>query len=210
MFVLQLNAKKGVSSVVDTYPLQWPPAWPRTKYQESARFDTSFARARTRLLSELELLGASQVVISSNIELRRDGLPYANSRQPEDSGIAVYFTLNGEQQCVPCDKWIRTEDNLQAIRKTIEALRGLERWGAKEMVNAAFRGFKALPESVIVTPYMARAWYEVLEVSQTASPEVIRAAYKQQLLKHHPDKGGNQWDFEEVQKAYKEGMQVRV
>src|SRR5690606_9584801 len=129
---------------MEAYPLQWPDGWPRTDRPARARFDTSFARARAELLNELRLLGATGVVISSNIELRRDGLPYANAKQPDDRGMAVYFTLRGEQQCIPCDVWDRTEDNLQAIRLTVAALRGLDRWGAKEMVNAAFRGFKAL------------------------------------------------------------------
>lgn len=193
--------------MVDAYPLHWPPAWPRVKYQERARFDTTFASARNNLLRELSLLGATNVVISSNIELRRDGLPYANARQPEDVGIAVYFTLNGEQQCIPCDKWTRTEDNLQAIRKTIEALRGLERWGAKEMVNAAFRGFKALPETIIMGEHTARAWWEVLQVSQTADMDVIEAAYKRLLHKVHPDKGGTAFAFQEVQNAFKQAKE---
>lgn len=190
--------------MIDAYPLQWPHGWPRAELHQPAQFKTSFARARNELLKELKLLGATNVIISSNIELRRDGLPYANQRQPEDTGIAVYFTLNGEQQCVPCDKWRKSEDNLQAIRKTIEALRGLDRWGAKEMVNAAFRGFKALPASAIVTPYQKRAWYEVLEVSQSASPEVVKAAYRQKMLKAHPDHGGSNVEFAEVQAAFKE------
>lgn len=190
--------------MIDAYPLQWPAAWPRTKQPQSARFDTTFARARGKLLSELSLLGARDVVISSNIELRRDGLPYANSRQPEDVGIAVYFLLNGEQQCIPSDKWNRIEDNLQAIRKTVEALRGLERWGAKEMVNAAFRGFKALPETIIMGEHTAKAWYEVLQVSQNADKEVVEAAYKRLLHKVHPDVGGSDFAFQEVQAAWKQ------
>lgn len=136
--------------------------------------------------------------------VRQDGFLYAKQRVPDDRGVAVYFTLNGEQQCIPCDKWSQIQDNLQAIRLTVEALRGLERWGAKEMVNAAFRGFKALPESAIVTPYSKRAWYEVLEVAQTASPEIIRAAYRQKAMKAHPDQGGTPAAFEEVQSAYRE------
>lgn len=190
--------------MVDAYPLQWPPSWPRTKYREVARFNTPFARARFRLMNELSLLGATHVVISSNIALRKDGLPYATQRQPDDPAIAVYFRLNGNDQCVPSDKWSRTEDNLQAICKTVEALRGLERWGAKEMVNAAFRGFKALPESIIVGEHTSRAWWEVLGVSREETPIVVRAAYKRLLHERHPDKGGNQWEFEELQKAYRE------
>jgi hypothetical protein len=193
--------------MVDAYPLRWPATWPRTEYPQVAKFKTPFSYARENLLRELDLLGATNVVISTNMMVSQDGLLYAKQRTPDDRGVAVYFTLDDEQQCIPCDKWSQVQDNLQAIRLTVEALRGLERWGAKEMVKAAFRGFKALPESVIVTPYTARPWHEVLEVSPTASREVIRAAYKQQLFKHHPDHGGTIAAFEEVQRAYRESSQ---
>lgn len=196
--------------MIDAYPLQWPMAWPRVKYQERARFDTGFATARNELMRELNLLGATNIVISSNIELRRDGLPYSGRRQPEDTAIAVYFKLNGEDQCVPCDKWTRTEDNLQAIRKTIEALRGLERWGAKEMVNAAFRGFKALPANIIVGAGTMRSWSEVLQVNYDADWDVVEAAYKRLLHKVHPDKGGTVEAFTEVQNAFKQAKQERL
>jgi hypothetical protein len=38
-------------------------------------------------------------------------------------------------------------DNLQAVAKTIEALRGIDRWGTREMVDAAFQAFAAIPAS---------------------------------------------------------------
>jgi hypothetical protein len=190
--------------MIDAYPLAWPPGWPRTDRPTWSRFQVSQHEAQQGLLRELRLLGAKDVIISTNIPLRRDGLPYASRRAPEDQGVAVYFKLEGNDQCIPCDKWRTIAENMQAIRKTIEALRGLERWGAKEMVNAAFRGFKALPESIILNEHTARAWWEVLEVSQEASREVIKAAYKARLLKVHPDQGGSQWDFEELQKAWRE------
>lgn len=192
--------------MIDSYPLQWPVAWPRTERPEWSRFQVTQNEAQNGLVEELRRLGATDVIISTNIPLRRDGLPYTSRRSPDDQGVAVYFKLDGQDQCIPCDKWRTIAENMRAIQKTIEALRGLERWGAKEMVNAAFRGFKALPASIIVGEHTSRPWWEVLEVSQEASPEVIRAAYKARLLKVHPDQGGNQWDFEELQKAYKEAM----
>ncbi|WP_051532952.1 hypothetical protein [Arthrobacter sp. 9MFCol3.1] len=113
-------------------------------------------------MAELRLLGVKNIVLSSNQELRRDGLPYAKRPQPMDRGVAVYFEREGKQQCIPCDKWSRIEDNVQAIRKTIEALRGLERWGAKSMVDAAFQGFLALPATS--QAMQLAAWWEVLGV----------------------------------------------
>ena len=192
--------------MIDAYPLQYPPGWSRTQYPQRAKFKTPFSYARDNLLRELELLGASGVVISTNMMIRQDGLLYAKQREPDDRGVAVYFTLEGQQQCIPCDKWDRVQDNLQAIRLTVEALRGLERWGAKEMVTAAFRGFKALPESTIVTPYSAQPWHDVLQVSPNADPDIIKSAYRKLASKYHPDNQdtGDAQMFAKIRRAYEE------
>lgn len=196
--------------MIDAYPLAWPPGWPRTDWnrQEPAKFQTSLWGATQNLIREIELLGGTNLIISSNLRLRKDGLPYADQRQPQDTGVAVYFTWNGEQQCIPCDKWQKVEDNLHAIDLTINALRGLDRWGAKEMVNAAFRGFKALPAAIIVGAGTSRAWHEVLEVSSTASWDVVEAAYRRLLHRVHPDKGGSAEAFQELQNAYKQAKEL--
>lgn len=191
--------------MISAYPLQWPEHWPRT--QDPARHPAmtrDFTRNRDEVVKQLQLLGTDDLVISSNLKTRLDGLPLSKQREPEDSGVAVYFMLDGAQQCIPCDKWDTTAQNLRAIALTIEALRGIERWGAKEMVNAAFRGFKALPAEAIVTPFTAKPWHEVLEVAPTASLETIKAAYRAQLKKHHPDHGGREADLIAVQRAYEQ------
>lgn len=192
--------------MIDAYPLQWPAAWPRTQYPQNAKFKTPFSYARDNLLRELDLLGATNVVISSNMMIRQDGLMYAKQRTPDDRGVAVYFDLNGEQQCIPCDKWSQVQDNLQAIRLTVEALRGLERWGAKEMVNAAFRGFKALPSAIVTPPpdRPKRDWWVVLGTTRDASPAEVKQAYRRAQATAHPDAGGSDQDFQEVQAAYEE------
>lgn len=196
------------AGVMDAYPLQWPLGWSRSKYPQPDRFKVSMGEAVDHLYNELERLGASNVIVSSNMRLRIDGRPLANQNRLDDEGVAVYFMLSGAQQCIPCDKWDTVKGNLRAIGLTVQALRGLDRWGAKEMVNAAFRGFKALPESVIVTPYTARAWHEVLQVTSDADWDIVDAAYKRMLHKTHPDKGGTTETFQEVQKAYKEAKGI--
>ena len=47
--------------------------------------------------------------------------------------------------CFVCDRWDRAEDIPLVVAKTIEALRGTDRWGAGVMVEAAFIGFAELP-----------------------------------------------------------------
>jgi hypothetical protein len=134
-------------------------------------------------MNEIKLLGGRLPVLSSNLSLKRDGLPYAGQKEPEDRGIAVYFTLRNQPFCFACDRWDKTADNVQAIRHTIAALRGIERWGTGDMVQQAFSGFVALPSP--------ESPYDVLGVKRGATPDEIDAAYKQKARFAHPDAGGS-------------------
>ncbi len=186
---------------IEAYPLYWPSNKPRTKYPQKSRFDTSFTWARTQLLDEVRLLGGKDVIISSNIPLRRDGLPYANHKKPDDTGIAVYFKYNGQDTCFTCDKWIDVADNLHAIGKTINALRGINRWGGDDTVQAAFRGFQALP-----APDTKRSWHEILSVPPNASKDKIKRSYRRLAKLAHPDNGGSAEQMAEINRAYKEAI----
>ena len=76
------------------YPLAWPTGWPRTRAgdRERSRFrnaravddQLSMSDATSRLIRECRLLGAANVIVSTNVAVRRDGLPYARQRTPED------------------------------------------------------------------------------------------------------------------------------
>lgn len=191
---------------VDAFPLCWPKGWPRTKRPETARFATSFATARDMLMEELRLMGARNIVLSTNIALRRDGLPYASQKQPDDAGVAVYFEYKQRSMTFACDRWRKVEDNTQAIRKTIEALRGIERWGASDMMERAFTGFQALPSSA---SNAAGAWWVVLEVDHNASPDNVRAAYQRRRKQTHPDHGGTADQFSAVQRAWEQYQEAR-
>lgn len=184
----------------DAYPLQWPAMWQRTAKRQHARFDTTFGAARDGLLNELRLLGARDVVISSNVPTRKDGLPYATWRDPDDPGVCAYFTLDGEDRALPCDRWLTVKDNLRALQHTVAALRGLDRWGSPGLVNAAFAGFAALPAGNTA----GDAWWTVLGLHPSASQVDIDAAYKQLARETHPDAGGDTEAFIAVQEAYRQ------
>ena len=181
---------------IEAYPLCWPTHVQRAKHQDYARFKTTFAAARDGLIHELDLMGASDLIISTNIPLKNDGFPYANYKNPDDPGVAVYFNLDGVAQCFPCDKWEKIADNIHAINKTVGALRGIERWGGHDMVRAAFTGFKAIPESV-----SDRQWWDVLQVSRFHSLPVIESKYKLLSFECHPDHGGSQEAMAELNQA---------
>ena len=168
--------------MTEAYPLYWPEGWPRTKYPTWSKFKPGgFATECQKVYDELDRLGASHAIVSSNIELRNDGLPYSNRRTPTDAGVAVYFTLDGRPQCIPCDRWGAVEENARAIWKSIEALRGLERWGAKSFVDAAFRGFEALPAPGV------KHWRHVLG-SAVVTLDDAETRYRKLARERHPDR----------------------
>lgn len=191
----------------EAYPLCWPDGWPRHKGQrEYGQFKGTPGKVQRELLQEIDrlVLGVEarrytldeEVVISTNVELRQDGYPYANRRKPEDPGVAVYFQRKGKKQCFACDKYNEVWKNMRAIQKTIEALRGIERWGSSDMLDRAFTGFVGLPAPG------ERPWWEVMGLNGTESHQVIKDRYRVLAKTRHPDRGGSDQQFSELNQAY--------
>jgi len=198
----------------EPYPLQWPEGWPRTPYanRKPSRFFYGFADALRSLLEELRLIGAANVVITSDLPIRADGLPRAAGRgDVPDTGVAVWFTLNGQERVFPCDRWLTHAENIRAIALCVAAVRGIDRWGAGDVVNRAFQGFNALPAGEGSGP---RPWAEVLGMEipwpSTCEPsgrklaiweraksahaalmKAARATHHSRMREMHPDVGGD-------------------
>lgn len=190
----------------EAYPLQWPAGRPRTERwrRERAKFDVTFARARDNIVAEIGRLAGRypdpNVVISTNIALRRDGLPLANQRQPDDPGVSVYFTYKKRQMSFACDRWDKIEHNMQAIAKTIEALRGIARWGTGDMLEAAFTGFSALPPPQQPAAAGSRSWRDVFGTG-VANRTQLSEIYRRLASAHHPDRGGDPSKMSELNQA---------
>lgn len=180
------------------YPLQWPHGWPRTDAlrRESARFKVTLHSALTFLQDELRRLGAKDVVLSSDCTL--------GQQNPKDSGVCAYFHYQGINAAIPCDRWRKVEDNVQAIAKTVEAMRGIERWGAKNMIKAAFSGFAALP----APGKTSRDWRMVLELNGDATLAKARENYRRLASLRHPDKGGSTDAMAELNMAWQQAQEA--
>jgi hypothetical protein len=169
---------------MEAYPLYWPEGWKRTNYREHSRFKTGFGAARNLLFAELARMGAQKIILSTNVPLRNDGLPRANMRPDgNDPGVAIYFQRKGKAMVFACDKYRDACDNIYAIAKTIDAMRGIERWGASDMMERAFSGFKQLTSG--------KDWWEVLQVPENALPGDVQRAYMRLAMEAHPDRGGS-------------------
>jgi hypothetical protein len=188
--------------MVEPYPLYWPEGWKRTlSYNRThSRFKTGFATSRDFLIAEVKRLGGTQVILSTNVRLRGDGLPYASEREPEDGGAAIYFTYKKQSMCFACDRYRTVKENLTAIGKTIEALRGMERWGASDMMERAFRGFAQLPEST------GHDWWDVLQVRRDSPRDIIESNFRRLAADRHPDRGGSNAAMSELNIAREQAL----
>jgi hypothetical protein len=151
--------------------------------------------------------GSGGIVISTNIPVKKDGMPYSTYRTPEDPGVAVYFNLKGVPHVLACDKWKNIEDNMWAIAKHIEALRGQERWGVGNL-EQAFAGFKALPESFASS--IPDPWWRILgfsDIEDVTSESSVNEAYKILSKKYHPDiPGGSHEKMQQLNLAKEKAL----
>lgn len=148
-----------MDSEAQRYPLSWPARWQRTENRRSARFfsatqssdgriykggNVSVAQAIDRIEKQLDLLGASAPILSTNIALGLRGLPVSSRGEPRDPGAACYFQINAKPRVLACDTWDRVADNIAAIAAYIDAMRRIERYGVGNL-EQAFAGYDALP-----------------------------------------------------------------
>lgn len=196
-------------SEISNYPLIWPAGYPRTaRPTNEYRFYPSSLLTEIKMLKdELEKNGmrATGIVISTNIPVKNDGNPYATYSKPSDVGVAVYFSIKNRAMAICCDKWNSVEANLKALRMSVDAMRGLDRWGVSQIMERAFMGFKALPEKAASFP-----WWEVLGLSRDCTLKDVKAAYKKKLKLHHPDNGGDPYKWRELQEAYETGLKQTI
>lgn len=179
------------------YPLQWLPQQPRTKKQERARFGNhSPSKAGDYLIEELERLGGKSCIISSNMQPRARGDGFYANQKVEDAGVVIYFILKGQSKAMACDKWDKVEHNLWALYLSIQAIRGLERWGGSEFLDGLFTGFKALPspDDVIVS---APNYFE-----DCINQDDVKKTFRNLAKELHPDRGGDPSEFAELQRQH--------
>jgi hypothetical protein len=195
------------------HPLHWPAGRARTPRQHRRRNSlwngSTASTAMVEIEREVERMGGIDLVVSTNLAVRIDGFPRSGQPEPEDVGVAVYFERKGKRLAFACDKWTSVRENLRAIGMHLEAIRGQERWGVGSL-DQAFAGYAALPETSSATD---RPWWEVfgmdwggVGVLRSKSGEVqsrfLRDCYRELAKLRHPDCGGSNEAFAELQKAY--------
>lgn len=203
------------------YPLTWPERQARTlsSSRSDAMFKVGLGKSRDDLMRELHLLGAKDIVVSTNVPVRRDGLPLSDAREPNDPGVAIYFDrmVRAPTAAAPwkkiarpfviaCDHYRKVAWNLRAVGLTVEALRAIERHGSSALLEQAFTGFAALPAHTEADP----PWWVVLGVDEHAGEAVVREAYLELAKLHHPDAGGNDARMSQINRARDNALGART
>lgn len=128
---------------VTEFPLCWPDTKQRSaergRPQDWRQSKRTLARGHAEILRQLRLWGVSHYVVSMAPAYRRAG---------GDPGVALWWLNDSVKpsrlQVLACDQYQLQEENLWAIGKTLDALRGIDRWGAYSLEQAQ-AGMKALP-----------------------------------------------------------------
>jgi hypothetical protein len=187
---------------IPAYPLAWPDGLPRTERKVTSQFRTTLSAALNNVRKSLEAFGkdsgkaVSEISISSNVTLGQD--------RPPDTGVAVWFTWDGQQRCIAVDRYPKPEDNLQAIHHVLEARRTEMRHGGLHVVRQTFKGFTALP-----APPGRKSWRDVLKLTHAnVSATEVDAAYRKLAEQAHPDKGGTHERMSELNAARKEAKEA--
>jgi hypothetical protein len=212
---------------VERYPLSWPVGWKRTPY--SQRRNAAFHSTRTyrredgqhwkakesltlgdaieRLTGELRRLGARNVVISSNLRVRQDGLPYSQqAKQLDDPGVAVYFRLSNAPRVLACDKWRSAAENIAAITGHIDAIRKQDRYGVGTL-EQAFAGYAAIPAKTGGEDWRAEMGFKP---DEHPDAESIEARFRALARERHPDAGGSHEAMARLNQARASAMQEQL
>lgn len=163
------------------YPLSWPPTKPRTPAHQREKGHYSL-RTMTQAMGTVEVevqrwqkRDRPERIIDWEITTNHVG----RSRDPEDPGAALWFTLGGKAITGPaslmvlaCDRFQELPQNVRALSLTMERLRLVADVGAYSLV-AAVEGARALPP-----PERPVDWRAVLGLGPGANVEIANAVYR--------------------------------
>lgn len=171
------------------------PAWayPKTEQPKPSLFRTDWDRSLKKLAEEVEKSGGDELLISivaTPDQLTLAGYPKSGFKVLY-RGVEVSFKKDGRRVAFHVDAFPRLHDNIHAIALTLEALRAVDRYGATTGAEQ-YAGFAQLTSGGVDLDRGRRL------VEQHGT---IKAA----LLATHPDKGGNEVDFRDVD-AYRKSV----
>jgi hypothetical protein len=172
-------------------PLPIWPHKPTPNRRSSYTFRAGWQDTIDRIGYEIDRLGGSDAIIGAGFregDIRRDGLPRADARQPAHPGIELSFDSRHGRLVYATDAYDDWQANARAIALGLEALRAVDRYGISSR-GEQYAGWLQLETSA---PSATRGRALVEEAG----------GIRQALMRHHPDHGGDPRALADVQ-AYR-------
>lgn len=190
---------------------------PREKRRSRYTFKAGWDDTVNLLDREILHLGAKAFVIEADFmesDIRRDGLPRANAKQPAFPGVRIAFESRHGPLVYQTDTCAFWQHNVRSIALGLEALRAVDRYGITHRAEQ-YTGFKAISGPSSSQQFFRSADDAVHWLRQEAGLVGADGLTMKALLRHvariaHLDHGGTSEQWERYQEAArllkKEGM----
>lgn len=199
-------------------PITWVgPRTPADQRRSRHTFKAHYSDTVNLLDREIENLGAREYTIEADFsesDIRLDGMPRANARQPKFPGVRVAFdSRHGPlvYQTDSCQFW---QHNLRSIALGLEALRAVDRYGITSRAEqyTGFRAIEAGPTDAptFTSPEEAITWLRSKINFVGVEGVQLKTLCRLVAQQCHPDRGGSRVEWEKFSAAYallgKEGL----
>jgi len=168
--------------------LVWPhPSTPDWERRGRLTFRAGWDDTVTRLMDEIDRLDGTDVIIGAGLspdDIRLDGLPRANARQPIHPGVEVSFATGRGRLVYASDVCQSWQHNVRSIALGLEALRAVDRYGITRK-GEQYAGFAQIAAGETPAERGRRL---------VAASGSVKAA----LIANHPDHGGDSADLAAV------------
>ena len=204
------------------------PRTPHTQRRSRYAFRSGWADTLELLERELTHLSARDLVLQIDIreqDLRLDGMPRSNAREPIDPGVRLSFESKHGPLVYQCDSVDGWRENVRSIALGLQALRAVDRYGITRHAEQ-YSGWRQIGSgpSIVPDPPMDRAraagvviaaaysdaagypamrdlWVSGLIGDAGEGPVDLDVVARRAARKTHPDTGGSAEAFDEVQRA---------
>lgn len=201
-------------------PLIWTgPRTPAHQRRSRYTFKAGWSTTLNKLSYEIDQLRGTEVVFEADFreqDLRQDGMPRANARQPEFPGVKISFnTPNLGRLEYATDAYEFWQHNVRAIALSLEALRAVDRYGTTSG-RQQYTGFKAIGGDTAM-PGRSRMTRDeaaqfIAEHQPSGDPALVKSLilsaderlslwYRFAARRLHPDVGGSTELFQRLQEA---------
>lgn len=199
-------------------PLDWPRDHRRTsRNRRSPSGETrNYVTLRDRLIKALHRFGAGHIAVSTDTPNGLYGTPVGKQRPLGDPGFVTYFQLNDWTYAISSDAHSDELGNFGIVADTADMIAQAPHYLRLEMLGPYAIQFPVFHQHItdqkqagskrrrrefpgIPSRYRGAQWWKDLGLTKPpASLTEAESAFRKQVHRHHPDRGGN---TEKMQKA---------